>query len=145
MILTLSRYLDNGVSTIGVLTVDDLMFYTIEDTHRWKKIWGKTRIPAGTYEIKLRNEGNMNQKYSHKFKFHKGMLWLQGVPNFEYIYIHIGNRSEDSNGCILVGSGMLNNNFITGSTVAYIRLYSKVIKTLEKEEQVFINIIDDDK
>jgi hypothetical protein len=142
MILTLTRYIDNGVSTIGVLSVDNLSFYTIEDTYRKIKIWGKTRIPSGLYEIKLRTEGSKDDQYSKRFNFHKGMLWLQNVPGFNYILIHIGNTAEDSNGCILVGSSMINNNNIAGSTVAYIRLYKYVIDRILNGEKVYIKIID---
>lgn len=142
MIIELDRYYDNKVSTLGVLNVDRLSFYTIEDTYRKYKIWGKTRIPAGTYEIKLRTEGIKHEQYKKKFTFHKGMLWLQNVPGFQYIYIHIGNTAEDSNGCILVGSSIETNNKITGSTLAYIRLYLHVIKAFDRGERVFIKIVD---
>ena len=34
----------------------NFLCYTLEDEQRDVKVWGETRIPAGTYEIKLRNE-----------------------------------------------------------------------------------------
>jgi hypothetical protein len=144
MELYLHRLSDNGVSTLGFLEVeiDGFSVYTIEDAPHKPKIYGETRIPAGRYEIKLRTEGKMHEKYNKKYTFHKGMLWLQDVPGFEYILIHIGNRARDTKGCILVGVSVNDENSIAGSTTAYINLYLIVIKAFEKNEQVFINVID---
>jgi len=144
MELVLQRIKDNRISTTGELTVDDLRFVTIEDPHQDIKIPGKTRIPAGIYEIKLLNKGNKDAQYTRLFpSFHVGMLWLQDVPNFKGILIHIGNQASESRGCVLTGTKILNDNFITGSKVAYISLYKHVSKALLEGEQVFINIIDE--
>ena len=36
--------------------------YTLEDEQRDVKVWGETRIPAGTYKLKLREEGGFHNK-----------------------------------------------------------------------------------
>jgi hypothetical protein len=43
-----------------------------------------------------------------------------------------------------VGLNALDDDFIEESTVAYIRLYTHVIDAFERNEQVFINIIDNE-
>jgi len=88
----------------------------------------------------------MTQKYSKKFPtLHEGMLWLQDVPNFSTIYIHIGNTDDDSSGCILVGKSYNKEEMkLSASTVAYLQLYPKVVEAL-KHEEVFIEIDDLDR
>lgn len=117
---------------------------TMEDTQRAVKVAGKTRIPAGTYKIKLRTEGDLTKKYQLKFPdIHKGMLWLQNVPGFEWVYIHVGNTAEDSEGCILVGNSI---NWSTGlqgdSVAAYKNLYVLVAHEILNDGDVEITIED---
>ena len=84
--------------------------YTLEEEKRDKKVMKETRIPAGTYQIKLRTEGGYHNRYSSKHKgMHKGMLWLQDVPGFEWILIHTGNTDEHTAGCLLVGDTQQQN------------------------------------
>ena len=91
MELRLLRYGHGEDSTGGLLFVDGIHFgYTCEDESRLVKISGETRIPPGRYEIKLRNEGGMTKRYARRFAFHKGMLHLQEVPGFKWVYIHVG-------------------------------------------------------
>jgi hypothetical protein len=143
MEIKLQRLSDNGKSTIGKLTVDDLEFYTLEDTFRSEKIKGETRIPQGTYEIKLRTYGSHHVRYKKRFpEFHKGMLWLQEVPNFTNILIHIGNTIKDTMGCILIGMEAEGEDLILRSTTAYIRFYKHVVKAFDKGENVYIKIMD---
>jgi hypothetical protein len=105
----------------------------------------ETRIPEGRYKIGLRKEGGHHGKYQKMFpKLHQGMLELQAVPNFQYILIHIGNNDDDSAGCILVGqkfyiepSGQLS---IQESTLAYQKVYSKIIKEIAAGNEVWITI-----
>lgn len=145
MELLLQRTTESKEWTQGKLYIDGVYeCHTLEDQHQKKKVMHETRIPAGRYEIKLRTEGGHDERYAQKFPtIHKGMLWLQDVPNFTWILIHIGNVDDDSSGCVLVGRTA---NPITGkifeSTIAYKALYRKVIKAFDKNEKVFITIKD---
>lgn len=127
MIINLKRQKHNDIATIGRLYIDGAEFcYTLEDPPQDQKIEGKTRIPAGTYNIKIREAGALHARYIRKFSFYKGMLWLQDVPGFKWIYVHVGNTPEDTEGCILVGESNPNGEFIGSSVKAYEKLYKKV-------------------
>ena len=141
-IITLQRTSDNGKTTLGRLVIDDLIFISLEDTFRKEKIKHETRIPAGKYEIKLRKFGGHHEKYSKRFPFHAGMLWLQDVPGFSDILIHIGNTAHDSSGCLLIGESAVSEDQIINSTIAYTKFYKYVMRYFYANEQVFINIID---
>ena len=120
--------------------------FTLEDQYNEPKIPGETRIPPGRYQIKLRTEGGMHQRYGKRFPWHRGMLWLQDVVGFEWIYIHVGNKDDDSEGCILVGNGQISNveerGQVTSSVAAYKRLYSKIVEALSDGQEVWITIED---
>lgn len=120
--------------------------YMLEDQFNEPKIPGETRIPPGRYEIQLRTEGGMARRYAKRFDFHAGMLWLQDVPGFTFIYIHVGNKDDDSEGCLLVGDGQISNvterGQVMSSVAAYRRLYEKIVNALDGEEQVWITIED---
>ena len=145
MELTLNRFSGADESTLGLLYVDEKFFcYTLEDQYNEPKVPGETRIPNGRYKIELRNEGGMTERYAQRFDFHKGMLWLRNVPNFQFIYIHTGNNDDHSEGCILVGDGQVTNiverGTVTSSVAAYTRLYKHITGALEIGEEVWINV-----
>ena len=145
------RFSSESDSTNGLLldATDGIKFlaYTLEDEHRDKKIRTETRIPAGTYNIKLRNEGGFHEKYSKKYpNIHRGMLHIIDVPNFEYILIHVGNTDEHTAGCLLLGDSQENNQvnkngFIGNSGNAYKRVYPLIAEAV-KNEGVIIEYID---
>lgn len=139
MVLRLKRILQTDENTLGLLFVDGKFeCFTLEDLPHNPKIYGKTRIPSGTYDIRYRTTGSLHNKYSKRFPdFHKGMLHLQDVHEFTYIYIHIGNNAEDTLGCILVGV-YPSNDFkrLINSQVAYVNLYKKLLN--EKEIEIII-------
>ncbi len=150
-IIDIIRHNSGDDSTVGLMLIDgEFHCYTCEDEHRSVKIRGETRIPAGLYPIKLRKEStNMNRKYSAKFgdDFHHGMMWLQGVPKFKYVYIHIGNDDDDTEGCILVGYDAVTDERHGGgavprSTPAYKKLYNKVYDWLSAGDNVLVRVKD---
>ena len=124
--------------------------YSLEDEYRNDKIMHETRVPAGTYQIKLRKEGGFNARYTKKYgDFHKGMLHVQDVPGFEYILIHTGNTDEHTSGCLIIGDSQENNQlvkngFIGKSVQAYKRIYTPIAEALEKGEEVTITYVDYD-
>jgi len=128
MRLELLRYSTSDESTLGALLIDGTFAcYTLEDAFHVAKIPGQTRIPEGIYDLKLRTEGGMHADYGRKYPFHRGMLWLQSVPQFEWVYIHVGNRAAHSEGCLLVGltanCNQIEDGFVGKSVQAYERIY----------------------
>lgn len=157
MQLELLRISSQKDSTNGILfDVTDnkrkFLCYTLEDEFRpiEKKVMSETRIPAGCYRITLRKVGRIHSKYAERYKdIHKGTLWLQDVPNFEYILIHTGNTDEHTAGCILVGNTQTQNltkkdGFIGASGDAYERIYPPIANAIEAGEDVWINVVDFD-
>ena len=153
MKLQVLRFSSESDSTNGLLfdITEGVKFlaYTLEDERREEKVMSETRIPAGTYEVKLRTEGGHHNKYSSRYgSMHKGMLWLQDVPNFKWILIHCGNTDEHTAGCLLVGDSQENNQikengFIGSSSNAYKRIYPSIAEAIENEK-VTIEYIDID-
>lgn len=154
MKLEVLRYSSQKDSTLGALFditdgKKEFLCYTLEDEYREIKIMHETRIPAGTYEITLRNFGGFHKKYSTRFpQFHKGMLWVRDVPGFQYILIHCGNDDDDTSGCLLVGDTQTNNitsdGFVGSSINAYRRIYPAIANAIEAGEKVEITYTDFD-
>jgi len=146
MFIQLMRLQDNGKSTIGTMHINGTFeCFSLEDAFNEPKIFSETRIPDGEYEIKLRTEGNMTKTYSKKYgDDHEGMLWLQDVPGFEWVYLHTGNKHEHTDGCILVGTGCDSNKIrqnVTGSVLKYKKTYAKILQAIKDGETVTIQII----
>jgi hypothetical protein len=140
MELKVLRLGDTVDATIGALYIDGLFqCFTVEDEQRTVKVKGETRIPEGSYLVKLRKEGGFHAKYLEKFgaEFHKGMLHVTNVPNFEYILIHIGNTDEHTDGCLLVGLTATTDT-VGNSVDAYKKIYPKIAAALLAKEQVHI-------
>ena len=138
--LEVLRYSSGTDSTLGILSEmadygREFLCYTLEDEFREEKVSAETRIPEGTYDIKLRTIGGFNSRYLDKFgtDFHKGMLHVQNVPGFEYILIHTGNTDEHTAGCLLLNDVVDASKF-TGSysTQAYKRVYPKIADYIEE-------------
>ena len=129
--------------TLGALYVDArFACFTLEDQSQKVKVPGETRIPAGLYELKLRTEGGMHPKYAARFTEHRGMLHLIDVPNFEYIYIHVGLDDDDTNGCILVADTAHADGTLTNSTAAYRRIYGQLANAILAGEPTHVLVED---
>lgn len=152
MELFVQRISSGNEATLGTLhDISDhaarrFVCYVLEDQFNEPKIPGETRIPPGRYQIKLRTEGGMNERYGKRFSWHRGMLWLQDVPHFTFIYIHVGNKDDDSEGCLLVGDGQISNvverGQVTSSVTAYTRIYNQIVSALDSGDEVWIEIED---
>ncbi len=112
--------------TIGELSVDgEFVCLTIEDKVRqvagepvsaWK-VPKATAIPVGEYEVQI--------TMSSRFK--RPLPLLVGVEGFEGVRIHTGNTSEDTEGCVIVGSTWdCKSDFIGGSRAAFDKLFNGI-------------------
>jgi len=132
MELRLNRKWLTPKSTIGELTIDGKAeCFVLEDHYPtpYVKKYGQTAIPAGRYEIRV--------TYSPRFK--TNMPLLIGVPGFEGVRIHPGNKPEDTEGCLLPGQ-FRGPDVVTKSRAAYDLLFPKISAAQAKGEKIFITI-----
>ena len=129
MELVLKRLIKTEKSTIGELSINGAFeCYTLEDAERISKVYGRTAIPKGQYEVII--------NYSNRFKQY--MPLLLNVPDYEGVRIHSGNTANDTLGCILVGQKK-GVDVIGARRLAYKALFNKM-KAVEKKEKIFITI-----
>ena len=154
MKLEVIRFSSQNDSTLGLLFDvthgRKFLCFTLEDEARDTKVMGETRIPAGIYDLKLRSEGGYHNRFLKKFGpvFHKGMIWVQNVPNFRWILWHTGNTDEDTAGCLLLGDSSQQNvskgGFIGASNDAYKRVYPVIAEAILSGQRVRVKYIDYD-
>ena len=107
------------VSTIGKLFINgEWMCDTLELPYK-----GNQRsiscIPEGQYKVRMRYPRESGTRdYLH--------LLIKDVPNRDYILFHIGNKSTDSRGCVLVGIGT-EQDFVKNSTLAMELLMKEIL------------------
>ena len=138
--------------SIGKMYVNDTYLCdTLEDKDRGltsqmsleeikaKKVYGETAIPTGVYKL------NMNT-VSPKFKDrswaipYKGILpRLEKVLGYEGVLIHVGNKAEDTLGCILVGENKIKGQVIN-STATFHELMTVLLKASKANEVIELTI-----
>lgn len=134
MELKLNRIFLGSSATIGELLINDKhLCDTLEDRVRpeGEKVYGKTAIPEGTYEVKL----------THSPRFKKILPEILNVPNFSGIRIHTGNSSKDTEGCILVGTwDGEKEDWVGNSRIAFDELMALLEEATNNKEKVTITV-----
>lgn len=144
MKLVLKRIALRDTYTIGRLYVDNHYFCdtcedTVRDLSKETKVYGKTAIPYGRYEITMKVQ---SPKYSQRasYAWCKGYLpRLLNVPHFDGILIHAGNTAEDSAGCLIVGENKVKGKVIN-SMETLKRLYRILKSASDIGEKIWITI-----
>lgn len=97
MEVLLERFCYHPEGTLGVMTVGDTEFYTVE--RPWEENLPRIScIPEGEYEMKRRK--------SPKF----GWCWeVKNVPNRTYILFHSANFPDELQGCIAPGISLMSD------------------------------------
>ena len=152
MKLLLRRIFKGPRYTIGKLFINGVYECdTLEDQDRGltsqmsleeikaKKVYGVTAIPTGTYSI---NMTTVSPKFKDRSwaKFCGGKLpRLIDVKGYEGVLIHVGNKAEDTLGCILVGENKVKGQVIN-STATFQELYSVMLKAKLLGEELSLTI-----
>ena len=153
MKLTLKRIAKRDTYTIGRLYINGEYFCdTLEDKDRGlkhsmslseikaKKVYGKTAIPAGEYEITLHI---ISPKYSKKPWFVKfcgaKMPRILNIPGYDGVLIHEGNSDKDTCGCVLVGKNTVVGKVLESKNT-FAKLYPILKAASDKGERITINI-----
>ena len=142
MKLLLKRKFRGSEYTIGDLFIDGMyLCNTIEDTVRdynadgdlndpgEGKVWGKTAIPYGVYDVAL--------TMSPKFK--RLLPLIQEVEHFTGIRIHRGNTAVDSAGCILPGENTVKGK-VLNSTKYEMKIIVLMLEAIKRGEDITLEI-----
>ena len=136
MQLRVNRYKKCEKSTLGRLFVDgQVECYTLEDVRRADgvKVQDATCIPPGTYKVII----------DASVRFKRDMPHVLDVPGFTGIRIHSGNTDADTDGCILLGTKVTNDDFISGSKDAFDAFFPKLKAAIDKGDSVSLTIHED--
>jgi hypothetical protein len=136
MELRVDRYRKCEKSTLGRMFVDGAEeCYTLEDVRRpdGVKVQDATCIPPGTYTVVI----------DASVRFKRDMPHVLDVPNFTGIRIHSGNTDADTDGCILLGSQVADDDLITGSKDAFDAFFAKLKAAIDKGDAVSLVIHED--
>ena len=95
-----------------------------------QKMKGATAIPEGTYPVLVTK--------SPRFK--EWLPYVQGVPGFEGIRIHVGNYPADTQGCILVGENKV-KGMVVNSRIWLHRLMQRISEAKERDEAIWLTIV----
>ena len=150
MILRIHRIAKRDTYTIGRLYVDGIYFCDVlEDTDRGldsgmpadeirrRKVYGMTAIPTGAYDVLLA----YSPKFAHRpwaMKY-RGMLPLiSGIPCYDRVFIHVGNTSDDTDGCPLLGMNTIVGK-VTRSTITFQKFMDEcVMPALVRKDKIRI-------
>jgi hypothetical protein len=152
MNITLERKWKKSTYTIGIVYVNNIRFSeSVEDADRGladtmneaeitaRKIYGKTAIPTGTYEIEL--------TYSPKFatrawgKKYKGLVpEIKKVKGFSGVRIHPLNTAEDSLGCIGCGRNLEKGKVLYATEYYYKLMDNYIVPASKRGEKMTITI-----
>ena len=77
------------------------------------------------------------------------MIWVQDVPEFEYILWHTGNTDESTAGCLILGQTQESNlikpdGWVGSSVSAYKFVYPRVSEAILSGQDVEVTYIDYD-
>lgn len=118
--------------TLGTLFLDGVPFCETCEPPRAElnPLEDHPAIPEGRYRVTIR----------WSLKFSQMLPVLSGVPKRTNIEIHAGNRSDQTEGCILVGDERL------GSAVLHSRdtlqkLMTKLAPVLAAQQDVFLHVV----
>lgn len=152
MEIVLTRKWKKADYTIGELSVGGrVLCNTLEDTDRGlncmmsvvdikrAKIYGRTAIPTGRYEI-LWNVSNTFRTKSWAIPYSGNVPLVDGVKGFDRIRIHPGNTAADTLGCILVGRNTVKGK-VTQSVECYRNLLDNyLVPAFRRRERCYITI-----
>lgn len=148
MKLVLERTFRGSAYTIGKLYVDgDYFCDTLEDVDRGlssdmplseineKKVYGKTAIPTGTYKVVMNVVSPKFKDRAWAKPWDGKLPRLENVPGYEGVLIHVGNKAEDTLGCILVGQNKVKGQVINSTTT-----FDKLMDLLTQTNDITIKI-----
>lgn len=104
-----------------------------------KKVYGKTAIPTGRYELELRVSPSLkNRAYARKYdgKF----PYLKNIPGWTNVMFHPFNYGSESKGCIAVGEKWKPGAILKATKGYEDMMDYYLVPAFERGQRVFVTI-----
>ena len=103
------------------------------------KVYGKTAIPTGRYEVQMTYSPKFANRQFAK-KYHGKVLEIMDVKGYSGVRIHPFNTAEESYGCIAVGRNFEKGKVLQ-STAHYLKLLEEhVLPAMRRGEKIWLTI-----
>lgn len=126
-------------SSIGTLSLDGkFLCYTLEDKTRAPgepKVWGETAMPFGAYKVIV----DRSNRFSNKAGKDVFLPLFLDVLGFAGCRIHTGNRPEDVEGCVVVGTSK-SKDWVSGSHDAFAPLFKQLKDFIAQGFEIWVTI-----
>ena len=143
LLLTLRRTQAGPADTLGQLLLEGQpLAVTLENAPGSPE----GLIPPGRYALALRTEGGQHATYAYRFgDWHRGMLWVQGVPGLPFPYLRMGETATETYGSIAVGRelapGSENPRRLWFPEAGYRALYARVADHLAAGKPAALEVL----
>lgn len=126
-------------SSIGTLSLDGrFICYTLEDRTRAAqepKVYGETAMPYGTYRLIV----DRSNRFSKKAGYDVYLPLFLDTPGFAGCRIHTGNKPEDVEGCVVVGTAKA-KDWVSGSRNAFEPLFAQLKDFIARGYEIWVTI-----
>jgi hypothetical protein len=126
-------------SSIGTLSLDGkFICYTLEDRTRAQgepKVYGETAMPYGTYRL-IVDRSNRFSKLAGRDVY---LPLFLDTPGFAGCRIHKGNKPEDVEGCVVVGTSKA-KDWVSGSKDAFDPLFAQLKNFIAQGYEIWVTI-----
>lgn len=138
---TIGRFFVNGIRLCESLEDKDRGLNSSMTLEQIKaaKVYGVTAIPTGTYKVIL----SVSPKFKSRAwaKKYGGLVpEILGIPGFEGVRIHPGNKAEDTLGCILVGDNKVKGGIVNSTKRFYELMDKYLVPAWSRKEEITITI-----
>ena len=104
-----------------------------------KKVYGKTAIPRGEYDVKL----TFSPKFASRTwgKRYSGKVpQIMDVPCFSGVRLHPGNYASDVKGCLAVGYNKVAGQVVQSTQCFYDLMDNYIVPATKRGEKITISI-----
>lgn len=110
------------------------------DDIRAIKVYAKTAIPSGTYNVRMDIQSPSFSKKEYYYGFCRGYLpRLEKVKGYDGILMHCGIDENSSAGCLIVGENKVVGK-VTNSKAVFERIYTLLKAAAKRGEKITYTI-----
>lgn len=127
----------SAVDWLPGIAYGEVLAFILEDKYREVKVAGETRFPAGVVTLTRVTQSGILNKMRRWAPHLPWIVGIEGVPNYSLLRVHTGVTHEHTDGCHIVGGGVMDawklskeEAAVLRSRDTYLDLHNRVFEPL---------------